>query len=65
MKIVALKTAGTIFGVVSIFHWLRYFREDEVIVGGYTVPVYLSLVLGITILILSIWMFAAARDKEI
>ena len=62
VKNVALKTAGTIFGLVSVAHWVRYFREAEAIVGGYTVPVSLSLALGIIVLMLSIWMFAAARD---
>ena len=62
MKTAALKTAGTIFGLVSILHWVRYFRDDEVIISGCTVPVYLSLIFGIIILILSIWMFVVAKD---
>lgn len=62
MKKVALNAAGTIFAIVSITHWVRYFREDEVIVSGYTVPLDLSLVLGALTLILAIWMFVAARD---
>ena len=62
MKKAALNTAGTIFALVSIAHWVRYFRDDELVIGGYTVPVGLSLLAGAIILALSVWMFVAARD---
>ncbi len=62
MKKVALKSAGTIFGLVSIAHWVRYFRDYELVIGGYTVPVGLSLLAGAIIFALAVWMFVAARD---
>ena len=62
MKNIALKTAGIIFGIVSITHWARYFREVEIIVNGYTVHVFFSLIVGGVILALSVWMFVASRD---
>jgi len=63
MKKPALITAGCIFTVVSAAHWVRYFRADEVIVGGYVVPVWWSLILGVVILALAVWMFMASRES--
>ena len=62
MKNLALYTAGTIFGLVSLAHLVRYFRADEVLIGGYSIPVLWSLILGVVILGLAAWMIAAARQ---
>ena len=43
MKNAALYTAGTIFGMVSLAHRVRYFRAAEVLIGGYSLPVPWSL----------------------
>ena len=61
MKNAALYTAGTIFGMVSLAHLVRYFRADEVLIVGYSIPVPWSLILGLVILGLAGWMVAAAR----
>ena len=62
MKNAALYIAGTIFGMVSLAHLVRYFRADEVLIGGYSIPVPWSLILGLVILGLAGWMVAAARQ---
>ena len=62
MKNAALYTAGTIFGMVSLAHLVRYFRADEVLISGYSIPVPWSLILGLVILGLAGWMVAAARQ---
>jgi hypothetical protein len=62
MKNAALYTAGTIFGMVSLVHLVRYFRADEILIGGYSIPVPWSLILGLVILGLAGWMVAAARQ---
>ena len=62
MKKAALITAGGVFALVSAAHWVRYFRAEEIIVGGFAVPVGWSLVLGPIALALAVWMFLAARD---
>ena len=62
MKNAALYTAGTIFGMVSLAHLVRYFHADEVLIGGYSIPVPSSLILGLVILGLAGWMVTAARQ---
>ena len=54
MKKPALITAGAVFSVVSAAHWVRYFRADEVIIAGYIVPVWWSLILGVVVLALAV-----------
>lgn len=63
MKKAPLITAGCIFTVVSVAHWVRYFQADEAIIAGYVVPVWWSLILGVGILALAVWMFLAARGS--
>lgn len=62
MKNTALYTAGTVFGLVSLAHLVRYFRADEVLIGGFSIPAVWSLILGVIILALAGWMVAAARE---
>ena len=61
MKNAALYTAGTVFAVVSAAHGLRFLRGDEVIAGGITIPLGLSLAAGLVLFALAVWMFIAAR----
>ncbi len=62
MKNTALITAGCIFAAVGIAHGVRYFRAEEIIIGGSAVSVGWSLLLGPIALALAVWMFLAARD---
>ena len=48
--------------MVSLVHLVRYFRADEALIGGYSIPVPWSLILGLVILGLAGWMVAAARQ---
>ena len=48
--------------MVSLAHLVRYFRADEVLIGGYSIPVPWSLILVLVILGLAGWMVAAARQ---
>ena len=49
--------------VPAAAHWVRYFQADEAIIAGYVVPVWWSLILGVGILALAVWMFLAARGS--
>lgn len=42
MKDTALKFAGVIFLLVSIMHLLRVVLKTEVIIGGFTLPIWFS-----------------------
>lgn len=64
MKNLALHIAGTLFALVSIAHWTRFFLDIGVVVGDYAVPVFLSLPIGIVTALLAAWMFVAARDSK-
>ncbi len=57
-----LYTAAAIFTVVAVAHWLRYVLGIQVMVGGFVVPMYPSLIAGIALAALVIWLIKAARD---
>ena len=60
-KRIALQSAGTIFGLGSLAHLVRWLRADEIIVEGFTVPVGWSLIVALALLLLSAWMFWATK----
>ena len=62
MKNAALFTAGAIFALVSLAHWVRFLQASPVLIGDFQVPVVWSLVGGLITLALAIWMVIAARN---
>ncbi len=57
----ALKTAGTLFLLITIGHFLRVMLSWDVIIGGFIVPMWFSVVAVFITLVLSLWMFKSAR----
>ena len=57
----ALRAAGTVFLLVALMHLLRFIFKVEVIVAGFTVPLWFSLVGLIVALMLSMWLFRSAK----
>ena len=46
LKNAALYTAAAVFALVSLAHWVRFFRADEVLIAGFSVPRSWSLAAG-------------------
>ncbi len=61
MAIQTLYTAATVFGLVSLLHWVRYFLRTEITVGSAAIPVSASLIFGIIAAGLAVWMIFASR----
>ena len=59
-----VKAAGWIFGVFGTVHVVRLFTGVEVIVGGYTVPVWWSGVAAAVAFGLAAWLFRS-REKSL
>ncbi len=57
----ALYTAGVIFTLVSVLHWLRFALGSEISIGGSAFPVSGSIVLGLVAAALAAWMILAGR----
>jgi len=63
MQKTALVTAGTIFALLAISHFIRWLYAVEVLVDGEILPVVISLVSCIFLALLATWMFIAARKS--
>ena len=63
MKNTALKTAGTIFLVVSLLQLSRVILRFHVYFESYELPVMINGIAFVVMLALSFWMFLAARQK--
>jgi len=61
MKDTALKVAGVIFLLVSIMHLLRVMLKFEVIIAGFTAPIWFSIFGFIFSLLLALWMFKSIK----
>jgi hypothetical protein len=64
MKDTALKVAGIVFFMVAMAHLLRAILKFEIIVAGYVLPAWFSLVGFIIPLLLSLWMFKAVKASK-
>ena len=58
----ALYTASTIFAIVGIAHFVRYFLGVKFVVGATAIPLSVSLIAGIVLAVLTVWMVLAARS---
>ena len=61
MQKTALVTAGIIFTLLAISHFIRWLYAVEVLVGGKTLPVVASIFACVFLALLAIWMFVAAK----
>lgn len=57
----ALYTAAAIFAVVGLVHLIRFLNGAEVVIGGVSVPVWVSLPAAVIFAGLAVWMIVAAR----
>ncbi len=60
----ALRVAGSIFGLVALMHVTRLAFHIPVVFGGCHIPVRASAVGAIVSAVLSFWMFRASLGKE-
>jgi hypothetical protein len=60
-RIMGLRVAGTIFGLVSLAQLLRLVTKTEVIVGDYQIPLGPSALAAVIAGILSLWMWNLSR----
>ena len=57
----ASKVAGIVFLLVAVMHLLRFLFKVEAVIGGFTVPLWYSLIGSVIALLLSLWMFKADK----
>ena len=64
MQKTALVTAGIIFILLAISHFIRWLYAIEVLVDGKTLPVVASIFACVFLALLAIWMFIAAKKMK-
>jgi len=62
MKDTALKVAGVIFFLVAMAHLLRLIMKFDIIIAGYALPTWFSILGFVLPLLLSLWMFKSQKD---
>ena len=60
----ALVTAGIIFTLLAISHFIRWLYAAEVLVDGKTLPVVAYIFACVFLALLAIWMFIAAKKMK-
>ncbi len=61
MPKLALHTAGAVFTLVALLHWVRFVLGTQATLGGAVLPVSASLGLGVVSAGLETWMIFASR----
>jgi hypothetical protein len=64
-KILGLRVAGSIFGIVGVLHLLRIITGVSVIIDGWLLPVWVNVIglIGTTVLCVWFWLLSASRGK--
>ena len=64
-KDIALKIAGTIFGMVALLHLLRVITGVTVIIGGWELPMLVNLLglIAASVLCIWLWLQSVSRDR--
>lgn len=64
-KNIALRIAGTIFGIVALMHLARVIMDIRVIIGEWEVPMVASMIgmIGAFVLCIWLWLQSVSRDK--
>jgi hypothetical protein len=61
MQKAALYTSGVIFAAGAVGHAVRLIKGFEIVIGGFVVPVWVSIPGVIAAALLALWMVVAAR----
>lgn len=56
-QIIGLRTASAVFGVLGMVQLMRLAARSEVTVGGYLVPLWVSVLAFLILATLSAWLF--------
>ena len=64
-RTLALRVAGTIFGIVAVAHLFRVVMQVDLMAGGYRLPIWLSVpgCIGAGALSAWLWWLASADGK--
>jgi hypothetical protein len=63
-KDVALKIAGTIFGIVAALHLLRVITGVTVIIGEWTLPMWVNMLGLIGASVLCLWLLLQSGSRD-
>ena len=64
MQKAALITSGVVFASLAVSHAVRWLSPVEILINGNVLPFIVSLFSGIILILLSIWMFVAAKKMK-
>lgn len=58
-----LYVSGTIFALIALVHFYRFFSHFNLVVGNTPVPYYVNIIGAIVFGALSLWMFMSACPR--
>ena len=64
-KIIGLRVAGSIFGIVAALHLLRVVTGISVVIGGWMLPMWVNWIgfVGAGVLCVWLWLASVSRDR--
>jgi len=60
---IIMRLAGTVFGIVCLFHLLRVIMDVDVVIGGWLLPIWVNWVgfFGTAALCVGLWYFSGKK----
>jgi hypothetical protein len=62
--VIALRVAGTIFGLMSLAQLARLLLRPEIVVAGHTVPLWLSAIAFAALALLAFWLWRVSLRPD-
>ena len=64
-KILGLRVAGTIFGIVAMFHLLRVVTGVTIVIAGWMLPIWVNVLgfAGSGLLCVWLWLLSVSRGR--
>jgi hypothetical protein len=62
-KILGLRVASAIFGLISLGQLMRLLVRPEIVIGGYLLPLWPSVLAFVILVSLSLWLWSLSRTK--
>jgi len=65
IKDLAMRIAGTIFGIVALLHLLRVITGISVVIGGWMLPMWMNVIgfVATGCLCIWLWLLSVSRDQ--
>ena len=62
-RIIGLRVAGTVYALIALAQLVRLIIRPEILVNGYPMPLWPSVLAFVLLVVLSVWMWSLTQSR--